>query len=156
MSRSSAPAGRRQAVAKLERDAEKQGGGVTSQRGLAVVDMLLQRYGMVSELVALEDIRRAVGRVCDGFPIARLDLFGSRATGTSKVSSDVDLLFEFDDDAKMGLFALGAIREDLVERLGVEVDILSRKAVAHSHNIIRRESILGHTVPLYARGLVTF
>jgi len=84
---------------------------------------------MVSQLIGLEEIRQAVGEVCAGRPIMRVDLFGSRAAGTHGASSDVDLLLEFETGAKIGLFELGAIREDLVERLGVQVDILSRKAV---------------------------
>ena len=106
---------------------------------------------MVSQLIGLEEIRQAVGEVCAGRPILRVDLFGSRASGTFHDSSDVDLLVDFDAGAKIGLFELGAIREDLVEKLGVQVDILSRKAVESSRNGIRRKSILSHTVPVYAR-----
>ncbi len=110
---------------------------------------------MVSQLIGLEEIREAVGVACAGRPIRRVELFGSRASGTSHLSNDVDLLLEFDPDAKIGLFELGAIREDLAERLGVDVDLLSRIAVEQSRNAIRRESILSHTVPVYARALVT-
>jgi len=106
---------------------------------------------MVSQLIGLEEIRQAVGEVCAGRPIMRVDLFGSRAAGTHGASSDVDLLLEFETGAKIGLFELGAIREDLVERLGVEVDILSREAVQRSRNAIRRDSILSHAVPVYVR-----
>ena len=106
---------------------------------------------MVSQLIGLKEIRKAVGSVCSGRPIKSVELFGSRATGTFNSSSDVDLLFEFDLDAKIGLFELGEIREDLAEQLGVEVDIVSRKALERSRNVIRRESILSHTVHLYAR-----
>jgi predicted nucleotidyltransferase len=106
---------------------------------------------MVSQLIGLQEIREAVGAACAGRPIKRVELFGSRATGTSQPSSDVDLLVEFDADAKMGLFELGAIRENLVERLGVDVDLLSRQAVERSRNAIRRESILSQTVFVYAR-----
>jgi predicted nucleotidyltransferase len=106
---------------------------------------------MVSQLIGLEEIRQAVGQVCVGRLILRVELFGSRATGSFHDSSDVDLLVDFDADPKIGIFGLGAIREDLVQRLGVEVDILSRKAVERSRNGIRRQSILSHTVPVYAR-----
>ncbi len=106
---------------------------------------------MLSQLVSVEEIREAVSSVCARRPIKRVELFGSRATGSFNASSDVDLLIDFDPDAKIGLFELGAIREDLAEQLGVDIDILSRKAVERSRNAIRRESILAHTVPLYAR-----
>ncbi len=106
---------------------------------------------MVSQLIGLEEIRQAVGEVCAGRPILRVDLFGSRASSTFRDTSDVDLLVEFDADAKIGLFQLGAIREDLAERLGLDVDLLSRIAVERSRNAIRRESILSRTVSVYAR-----
>lgn len=106
---------------------------------------------MVSQLIGLEEIRKAVGSACSGRPIKRVELFGSRATGAYNETSDVDLLVEFDEDAKIGLFELGAIREDLAERLGLDIDIVSRKTVEGSRNVIRRESILSQTVPLYAR-----
>lgn len=106
---------------------------------------------MVSSLISLEEIREAVTAACAGRPIRRVELFGSRAAGTSHPSSDVDLLVDFDADAKIGLFELGAIRENLVEQLGVDVDLVSRKAVERSRNAIRREAILSRTVPVYAR-----
>jgi predicted nucleotidyltransferase len=106
---------------------------------------------MVSQLVSLEEIREAVRRVCAGRPIKCVELFGSRAIGTSHSSSDVDLLVEFDANAKIGLFELGAIREDLADSLGVEIDIVSRATVERSRNVIRRDSILSHALPLYAR-----
>lgn len=106
---------------------------------------------MVSQLIGLEQIREAVSSVCARRPIKRVELFGSRATGLCDAKSDVDLLVEFDPEAKIGLFELGAIREDLAEQLGVDVDIVSRKALERGRNAIRRESILSHTVPLYAR-----
>lgn len=106
---------------------------------------------MVSQLVSLEEIRQAVSSVCARRPIKRVELFGSRAKGDFNASSDVDLLMEFDADAKIGLFELGAIREDLAEQLGVQVDIVSRDALERSRNSIRRESILSHALPLYAR-----
>ena len=106
---------------------------------------------MVSQLVGLEEIREAVRRVCVGRPIKCVELFGSRAAGTSHSSSDVDLLVEFDANAKIGLFELGAIREDLADSLGVDIDIVSRATVEGSRNVIRRDSILNHTLPLYAR-----
>jgi len=104
---------------------------------------------MVSQLLSLKEIQQAVGQVCAGRPITRVDLFGSRAAGTHGASSDVDLLLEFETGAKIGLFELGAIREHLAERLGVQVDILSRKAVESSRNGIRRQSILDQALPLY-------
>ncbi len=57
---------------------------------------------------SLEFLRDAVGPVCAVHPVARLEVFGSRAEGTARPGSDVDLLVEFVPGANAGLFESGA------------------------------------------------
>jgi len=83
--------------------------------------------------------------------VARLELFGSQATGSGRASSDVDLLVEFLPGSKPGLLEMGALQDELQERLGRKVDLLSRRAVEKSRNAYRRRSILAQPVTLYAR-----
>ncbi len=97
----------------------------------------------------LATIREAVHGVCAGKQVARVDLFGSAAAGRARNESDIDLLIEFEPEAHVGLFEMGALREDLEERLGRRVDLVTRHAVERSRNAIRRESILAHLVPVY-------
>ena len=97
----------------------------------------------------LAAIREAVHAVCTGNHVARVELFGSAANGRAGEGSDVDLLIEFKPEAHVGLFEMGALREDLEERLGRRVDLVTRNAVERSRNAIRRESILTHLIPVY-------
>lgn len=97
----------------------------------------------------LETIRRAVRTVCADKPVARVELFGSGATGKRTAGSDVDLLVEFDPEARVGLLEMGALKEELEERLGCRVDLMTRKAIEQSRNPIRRASILKQLVPIY-------
>jgi uncharacterized protein len=99
----------------------------------------------------LDEIRAAVRAVCEGRDVGRVDLFGSVARGGQGPGSDVDLLVEFLPDSDIGLFEMGALKEDLEERLGCRVDLVSRRAVERSRNPIRRAAILAHPIPLYAR-----
>jgi uncharacterized protein len=99
----------------------------------------------------LDEIRAAVCAVCEGRDVGRVDLFGSVARGGQGPGSDVDLLVEFLPDSDIGLFEMGALKEDLEERLGCRVDLVSRRAVERSRNPIRRAAILAHPIPLYAR-----
>jgi predicted nucleotidyltransferase len=99
----------------------------------------------------LEEIRAVVRAVCEGRGVARVDLFGSVARGESGIGSDVDLLVEFLPGSNIGLFEMGALKEDLEERLGCQVDLLSRRAVEHSRNPIRRAAILAQPIPVYVR-----
>ena len=56
--------------------------------------------------------------------IRRLSLFGSVARGEAAAGSDVDLAAEFDPDAAIGLFALGALERRLADLVGRRVDLL--------------------------------
>lgn len=56
--------------------------------------------------------------------IRRLSLFGSVARGDAGADSDVDLAAELDPEARIGLFALGALERRLAELVGRKVDLL--------------------------------
>jgi predicted nucleotidyltransferase len=65
-----------------------------------------------------------VGQVCRRYHIRRLALFGSRLKGNSRPGSDVDLLAEFEADAKPTYLDLATIEEELSALLGgVRVDL---------------------------------
>lgn len=59
-----------------------------------------------------------------GQPIARAWLFGSFSRGDETETSDVDILVDFDKDARIGLFKFASIYGDLKELLGREVDLV--------------------------------
>jgi len=99
----------------------------------------------------LDEIRAIVGSVCENRRVARADLFGSVARGAARTGSDVDLMVEFLPGSDVGLFEMGALKEDLEERLGCRVDLVSKRAVEQSRNPIRRAAILAHLIPVYVR-----
>ena len=97
-------------------------------------------------------IKAAVQSVCEAHrDVARIDLFGSVARGAGRSGSDVDLLVDFLPGSGVGLFEMGALKEDIEERLGCRVDLLGRRGVENSKNQIRRAEILGNCTPVYAR-----
>lgn len=102
-------------------------------------------------VLPLTQIRSVVGSVCAKHPVARLEIFGSRAGGAARADSDVDLLVEFLPDANPGLLEMGALQADLEDQLGCRVDLLTRPAVERSRNAYRRKSILASPVTVYAR-----
>ncbi|HEV7403767.1 MAG TPA: nucleotidyltransferase domain-containing protein [Chthoniobacteraceae bacterium] len=99
----------------------------------------------------LADLSAAVRDVCASHPVARVQLFGSCASGRAHPGSDVDLLIEFLPGASIGLLEMGALKEDLEQRLGCSVDLVSRPAVERSRNPYRRRSILAAPITVYAR-----
>lgn len=87
-------------------------------------------------------IKEEVLKLTHDYPIQRIVLFGSRAAGTNREDSDVDLIIEFFD--RISILALSQIRCDLEERFGLPVDII--------HGPIREDDMIevGEVVELYA------
>lgn len=57
-------------------------------------------------------------------PIERAWLFGSFSRGEETETSDVDILVDFDKNARIGLFKYAGIYGDLKELLGRDVDLV--------------------------------
>ena len=66
----------------------------------------------------------ALATVCRRHRIRKLSLFGSRLKGTARPDSDVDLLVEFEPDARPTYFDLAEIEIELAELMdGQKVDL---------------------------------
>lgn len=105
----------------------------------------------MNRVPSLDQVRAAVSSVCESYPVARMELFGSLAHGVSHAGSDVDLLVEFLPGTRIGLLEMGRLKEDLEDRLGCPVDLVSRAAVERSSNLYRRRAILTAPTVVYAR-----
>jgi predicted nucleotidyltransferase len=67
-----------------------------------------------------------------------LFIFGSRAAGTQRPDSDLDLFIDYDPEVKIpNMFRLMQIEEEISEALGVPVTITTRNAL----HPLMRESI---------------
>jgi uncharacterized protein len=60
--------------------------------------------------------------------VSSLAVFGSVARGNAGAGSDVDVLVEFDPDAKVTLFTLARIKSRLDDALGCDVDLVENHA----------------------------
>jgi uncharacterized protein len=98
--------------------------------------------------LSLEEIKTRLAPFCQRHGVARLELFGSVAREEAHRGSDIDLLITFKPEVHLGwdFFDLHKEIEDL---LGCDVDLLTRRAVEHDENAIRRDSILQSTVEIY-------
>lgn len=72
--------------------------------------------------MTIEYIRQSVVGLVDKYPIKKVVLFGSRANGTNRDTSDVDLIIEF--YKPITLITLSMIKDELEEMLRVDVDVI--------------------------------
>ncbi len=94
--------------------------------------------------------RKRLAEFCRRWKITELSLFGSVLRGDFRPSSDIDLLVSFSPRAKISLFDLVRMQNELKEIFGREVDLVERRAIEKSENYIRRKSILSNTRVIYA------
>jgi predicted nucleotidyltransferase len=83
---------------------------------------------------------------CRKHHIRRLSLFGSAARGDFGPESDMDVLVEFQPDARVGFLQLSRMQRELTEIFHRPVDLVPRTGLKPAI----REQILKEEVVLYA------
>ena len=94
------------------------------------------------------DNRRLVD-LCRRYRVATLELFGSRAKGTARPHSDVDLLVSFESGYTPG-WELDGLLVELGDLLGRKVDLITRWTLEHEQSPRFRANVLASTELLYA------
>ena len=94
--------------------------------------------------------RKKLASFCRRWKISELALFGSVLREDFRPNSDVDLLVSFSPQAKISLFDLVRMQNELQEIFGRKVDLVERRAIERSENYIRRKNILSKTKVIYA------
>lgn len=84
--------------------------------------------------------------LCRCYHVRELAVFGSAARGDMRPDSDVDVLVEFQPEARIGLLEFAGLMSDLSELLGLKVDLVSKNGLKP----FIRESILREARPVYA------
>jgi predicted nucleotidyltransferase len=91
---------------------------------------------------ALQANREFIRRVVEAHHATNPRVFGSVLHGDDTESSDLDLLIDPTPDTT--LFDIGAIRHELLQVLGVPVDVLTPRALPEQF----RASVLAEAVPV--------
>lgn len=86
---------------------------------------------------------------CQRWKIQELDFFGSVLREDFRPDSDVDVLVSFAPGAAWGLLEHLEMEAELSALLGRKVELVSRRAIEHSPNWIRRRAILDSAKPYY-------
>jgi predicted nucleotidyltransferase len=86
-----------------------------------------------------------LSEVCDRYGIAELRVFGSRARGTERPDSDIDVLYTLKPGRRLG-WEIDQFADELAELFGRPVDLVSLRAL---HPLLR-SSVLAEARPVYA------
>lgn len=71
----------------------------------------------------------SIAAVCRRYGVRQLSVFGCAARGDMRPESDIDMLVEFDPDARIGLVKFVSLAEDLESLLGRKVDLVSKRGL---------------------------
>ena len=74
-------------------------------------------------MLTIEEIKNTVAKIAPQYNLKKVTLFGSRANGTAKENSDVDLLVEFPKGSS--LLDLIGLKYDLEDIWNLSVDVIS-------------------------------
>lgn len=69
-------------------------------------------------------------RVCRNYRIRELALFGSVTRDDFGPASDVDVLVDFEPDARAGFVTMGRLIEDLSAIFGRKVDVVTKRGLS--------------------------
>ncbi|OGW05251.1 MAG: hypothetical protein A2W77_07100 [Nitrospinae bacterium RIFCSPLOWO2_12_39_16] len=101
------------------------------------------------EKARIELPKDKIADFCKKWKVQEFALFGSVLRDDFMPESDVDVLVDFEPDARRSLLDIGTMVDDLQKIFGREVDLLTRKAVEQSRNYIRRKEILSSIEVVY-------
>jgi|SRR5271165_2021464 len=97
----------------------------------------------IAQDIAVDDA--ALAAVCEKYGIAELKVFGSRAQGTARPDSDIDVLYSLRPGRKLG-WEIEQLADELASLFGQNVDLVSLRAL---HPRLK-SAVLAEARPLYA------
>ena len=97
---------------------------------------------MAEKALSFQDMKDCIQQIIPKYPILRVLLFGSRAAGTNRPDSDIDLIMEFRES--VSLLTISRIRCELEDIFGLPVDVI--------HGPVTKQDMIeiGQEVELYA------
>lgn len=70
-----------------------------------------------------------IAAICRRYQVRELAVFGSALRDDFRNDSDIDILVEFDPEARFGLFTFFALRKELSDLLGRSVDLGEKRSL---------------------------
>lgn len=77
----------------------------------------------------LQMLRAHLPELTAKYPIKSLGVFGSYVRHDATPESDLDVLIELEENARISLMGFAGIENDLSDLLGIKVDLIEKKAL---------------------------
>jgi hypothetical protein len=90
-----------------------------------------------------------IAEFCERWDVSELAIFGSALRADFRSDSDVDVLVSFAPQAKVTLFEMVQMQDELKQIFGRDVDLISKRGVEDSRNYLRRKAILESAQVIY-------
>jgi uncharacterized protein len=99
-------------------------------------------YNQNMDKVKIKVSKAKIADFCKRWNVSELAIFGSALRADFRPDSDVDVLVSFAPEAKVSLFDMVHMQDELKQIFGRDVDLISKRGVEHSRNYLRRKAIL--------------
>src|ERR1017187_7688458 len=67
--------------------------------------------------------------LCRRYGVRELSLFGSAGRGEMRSGSDIDIMVEFEPDARIGLIKFESLSEELEALVGQKIDLVTKRGL---------------------------
>ena len=92
----------------------------------------------------------SIHEFCRKWKVSEFAIFGSALRPDFRPNSDIDVLLTFQDDSEWSLFDRVDMQDDLETIFGRKVQVVNRKGIEKSTNLIRRQAILESAQVIHA------
>lgn len=106
-------------------------------------------YNQSVEKVKVKIPKAKIAEFCKRWNVSELAIFGSALRADFRPDSDVDVLVSFTPEAKVSLFDMVHMQDELNQIFGRDVDLISKRGVEDSRNYLRRKAILESAQVIY-------
>ena len=99
-------------------------------------------YNYDMNKVKIKIPKAKIAEFCKRWNISEFAIFGSALRDDFRSDSDVDVLISFAPQARVSLFDMVHMQDELKTIFGRDVDLVSKRGVENSRNYLRRKAIL--------------
>ncbi|HDK81313.1 MAG TPA: nucleotidyltransferase [Nitrospirae bacterium] len=100
--------------------------------------------------IHIEMPKEKIAEFCKKWKVREFAIFGSALRSDFRPDSDVDIIVDFEPGARISLFDLVSMSDELRVIFQRKVDLLTLRGVEQSRNYIRRKEILSSMQVVHA------